>query len=67
MHRTKSVEKFLIDIMTELLTLTIRAIVPAPDSTLSKPEKGDRGRLILCEGDRLKPFTCKAFQLLVTP
>ncbi|WP_158307938.1 hypothetical protein [Microcoleus vaginatus] len=43
------------------------AIAPDPDSTLSKPEKGDRGRLILFEGDRLKPFNCKAFQLLVTP
>ncbi|MEG5000722.1 hypothetical protein [Microcoleus sp. B4-D4] len=67
MHRTKSVEKFLIAIMTGLLTITIGAIAPAPHSTLSKPEKGDRARLILFEGDRLKPFNCKAFKFLTTP
>ncbi|MEG4159957.1 MULTISPECIES: hypothetical protein [unclassified Microcoleus] len=53
--------------MTDLLTITIRAIAPDPYFTLSKPEKGARGRLILCEGDRLKPLNCKAFKLLVTP
>ncbi|MEG4492157.1 hypothetical protein [Microcoleus sp. D3_18_C4] len=53
--------------MTDLLTITIRTIAPDRDSTLSKPEKGDRARLIFCEGDRLKPLNCKAFKLLVTP
>ena len=64
MHRTKSVEKFLITIMTDLLTITIRTIAPDPDSTLSKPEKGDRGRLILCEGDGLNPLIAKLLSCL---
>lgn len=50
--------------MTELLTLTIRAIVPAPDFTLSKPEKGDRDRLILFEGDGLNPLIAKLLSCL---
>ncbi|MEG4396689.1 hypothetical protein [Microcoleus sp. BROC3] len=53
--------------MTDLLTITIAAIAPDPDSTLSQPEKGDRGRLILCEGDGLNPCQHKAFKLFVTP
>ncbi|MEG5037568.1 MULTISPECIES: hypothetical protein [unclassified Microcoleus] len=47
--------------MTDLLTITIRAIAPDPDSTLSKPEKCHRARLILCEGDRLKPLSAQGF------
>jgi len=64
MHRSKSVEKFLIDIMTDLLTITIRAIAPDPDSTLSQPEKEDRGRLILFEGDGLNPLIAKLLSCL---
>jgi hypothetical protein len=50
--------------MTDLLTLTIRAIAPAPDSTLSKPEKGDRDSLILCKGDGLNPLIAKLLSCL---
>ncbi|MEG4121013.1 hypothetical protein QUA43_26540 [Microcoleus sp. N9_B4] len=47
--------------MPDLLTLTIGAIAPDRDSTLSKPEKGDRARLILCESDRLKSLSAQGF------
>jgi hypothetical protein len=53
--------------MTDLLTITIRTIAPDPDSTLSKPEKGDRGRLILFEGHRLKPLSAQGFEVACHP
>ena len=67
MHRSKRVEKSLRTIMTGLLTIGMVAIAPEPDSTLSKPEKGDCGRLILCEGDRFKPLSAQGFEVACYP
>ncbi|MEG4611824.1 hypothetical protein QUB57_07850 [Microcoleus sp. F6_C1] len=60
MHRTKSVDKFLIAIMTDLLTLTLRGDRPRFSFYLVEA-KVAVARLILFEGDRLKPLSAQGF------
>ncbi|MEG4440526.1 hypothetical protein QUB47_01495 [Microcoleus sp. AT9_B5] len=48
--------------MTDLLTITLRGDRPRSCFHLVEICKSsDRGRLILCEGDRLKPLSAEGF------